>query len=391
MESFLLIMSLIIGFIIVTRPITVLLHELGHTVTAILLTRNTVSIYVGSYGDPNGCFHFCLGNLELWLKHNPLKWQFGVCVPKAKEVSIEEQIVYTLAGPLTSFIIAFAACSIALMLDFHGLLKLFLIVFFGSAVFDLIINLIPNKTPIKLYDGRVTFNDGYQLRKLFHSKKRASEFERAALLYEQKEYEKAALCFESIIAGGVVNEIAHRSAISAYSLAHKWEDAARLVDDFLAFDQLQADDYALVGIVYSFTSRPEESLKYYEKSIFLNPDNKEAVSNTAFTFIILNKFEEAIPLFDRAIKLDSTDAYAYSNRGHAKIKIGQLEDGLKDIMYSLQLDESNSYGLRNLGIHYLDNGENSKALELFKKAKEGDTTTYRIDELIERASYNMVK
>lgn len=385
MEGFFVIMSMIIGFVIVTRPITVLLHELGHAVTAILLTRNTVSVYVGSYGDPNGCFHFSLGSHELWLKHNPLKWQFGVCIPKAKEVSVEEQIVFTLAGPLTSFVIAFAACSMALMLDFHAFLKLFLIVFFGSAVLDLILNIIPNKSPIKLYDGRETFNDGYQLKKLFHRKKMASEYERAALLYEQNEYENAALCFESIITNGVVDEIAHRGAISANCLAHKWEEAAKLVDDFLDYDQLQADDYALVGIVYSFTNRPEESLKYYEKSILLNPNNKEAVSNTAFTFIILNRFDEAVPLFDKAIELDSTDAYAYSNRGLAKIKMGMSDDGLRDIMHSLELNEGYSYGLRNLGVYHLDKGEYSKALELFKKAKEQDSTTYQIDELIESA------
>ena len=66
----------------------------------------------------------------------------------------------------------------------------------------------------------------------------------------------------------------------------------------------------------------------------------------------------------------------------------RAEEGLEDINYSLKLDENNSHGYRNLGIYHLDKGEYSKALDLFIKAKELDSTTEMIDELIVQASKN---
>ena len=98
-----------------------------------------------------------------------------------------------------------------------------------------------------------------------------------------------------------------------------------------------------------------------------------------------NKFEEAIPLFDQAIEIDKTFAYSYNNRGLAKIKTGNAEEGLEDIKDSFKLDENNSYNYRNLGIYHLDKGEYAKALDLFRKAKELDSTTHMIDELIKEA------
>ncbi len=50
---------------LVIWPITVLLHELGHAIPALILTRQKVSIYIGSYGDPDKSLHFRIGLLEL--------------------------------------------------------------------------------------------------------------------------------------------------------------------------------------------------------------------------------------------------------------------------------------------------------------------------------------
>ncbi|MFM1999384.1 MAG: hypothetical protein RL204_1331 [Bacteroidota bacterium] len=378
-------MSLIIGFVIVTRPITVLLHELGHAIPAILMTRQSVSIYIGSYGDPKKSLHFKIGLLDIWFKYNPFSWRLGLCVPSAKQIPINKQIIYTLTGPLASFAIAIGACYFTFAYDLHGFLKLTLVIFLGSSIFDLFVNLTPINTPVQLHDGRLTYNDGYQLRQLFYYKRLPKEYEQAVELYNQQKFAEAAIIFKDILNSAIKDENIYRLAISSFLQVKNYKQSKELCDEFIMQGNLNSDDYANVGLSYSQLEQYDKALEFYDQSLLLNQNNKYSLNNKGFTLNLLNKFQEAIPLFDKAIEIDETFAYSYNNRGLAKIKIGQVDEGLEDINKSFKLDENNSYCYRNLGIYHLDKGEYSDALELFKKAKDQDCTTYQIDGLIESA------
>jgi len=377
--------------VLVTRPFTVLFHELGHAIPAILMTRQKVSIYIGSYGDPKRSLHFRIGLLEVWFKYNPFSWRLGLCVPSAKEISINKQIIYTLTGPLASFVIATVACYITFTYDLHGFLKLFLIIFLGSSIFDLFLNLTPNNAPIQLYDGRLTYNDGYQLKQLLSYKRFPKEYEQATVLYNKQKFAEAAAIFKNILGRGIKDENIYRLAISSFLQVKDYNGAKDLSDEFIIHGNLNSDDYANAGISYSQLYKHDKALEFYDKSLQLNPGNKYSLNNKGFTLNLLDKFQEAIPLFDKAIEIDKTFAYSYNNRGLAKIKIGKAEEGLEDINNSFKLDENNSYGYRNLGIYHLDKEEYSKALDLFRKAKELDSTTYMIDELINKANRHECK
>ncbi|SEO00261.1 hypothetical protein SAMN05216436_12835 [bacterium A37T11] len=63
-----------------TRALTVVIHELGHAVPAIFLTKEKVAIYIGSFGDPNKSLHVNIGLLEVWFKYSPFLWGRGLCV-----------------------------------------------------------------------------------------------------------------------------------------------------------------------------------------------------------------------------------------------------------------------------------------------------------------------
>lgn len=385
MEYFPFILLFFALLVLVTRPFTVLLHELGHAIPAILMTRQSVSIYIGSYGDPEKSLHFKIGLLDIWFKYNPFSWRLGLCVPSAKQITINRQIIYTLTGPLASFAIAAVACYFTFTYDLHGFLKLILVIFLGSSIFDLFVNLTPINTPIQLYDGRLTYNDGYKLRQLFYYKRLPKEYEQAVELYNQQKIAEAAIIFKDILNSGIKDENIYRLAISSFLQVKNYKQSKELCDEFIMQGNLNSDDYANVGLSYSQLEQHDKALEFYDQSLLLNQNNKYSLNNKGFTLNLLNKFQEAIPLFDKAIEIDETFAYSYNNRGLAKIKIGKADEGLEDINKSIKLDENNSYGYRNLGIYHLDKGEYSMALDLFRKAKELDGTTHMIDELISKA------
>lgn len=385
MEYFPFILLFFALLVLITRPFTVLFHELGHAIPAILMTRQSVSIYIGSYGDPEKSLHFKIGLLNIWFKYNPFSWRLGLCVPSAKQISVNKQIIYTLTGPLASFAIATVACYFTFAYDLHGFLKLILVIFLGSSIFDLFVNLTPINTPIQLHDGRLTYNDGYQLRQLFYYKRLPKEYEQAVELYNQQKFAEAAITFKDILNSGIKDENIYRLAISSFLQVKNYKQSKELCDEFIMQGNLNSDDYANVALSYSQLEQHDKALEFYDQSLLLNQNNKYSLNNKGFTLNILNKFQEAIPLFDKAIEIDETFAYSYNNRGLAKIKIGKADEGLQDINKSFKLDENNSYGYRNLGIYHLDKGEYSIALDLFRKSKELDGTTHMIDELISKA------
>jgi tetratricopeptide (TPR) repeat protein len=371
--------------VLVARPLTVFFHEFGHAIPAILLTKQKVTIYIGSYGDPKRSLKLNIGLMEVYFRYNPFSWRLGLCIPAAKSISLNRQIIYTLTGPITSLIIAAAACYFTFAYDLHGFLKLFLIVFLGSAFFDLLVNLIPNQRPIELYDGTIAHNDGYNLKLLFYYKSLHREYYEAATQYNEQHFTQAAALFEKILSGRAKDENVYRYAISSHLQSKNYEKARRLSEEFASTDKMTSDDLSSMALIYSQLGLHEKALDVYDKSLQKNPKNKYSLNNKGYTLNLLNRFEEAIYFFDKAIEMDKDFAYSYNNRGLSKIKIGKEEEGLRDINYSFELDKNNSYAYRNLGIYYLDNGKANQALQLFTKAKELDNSTHMINELIDKA------
>ena len=388
MEYFPIILLVLIGLVCITRPLTVLLHELGHAIPAILLTGRKVSIYIGSHGDPNKSFKIDLGALTIFFRYNLFAWRLGLCVPSAEEISINKQIIYTLTGPITSLIIATIACYFTFVYDLHGFLKLFLVVFFGSALFDLAGNLIPNESGIKLNDGRIAYNDGYTLKRLFYYKSLPKEYSEAAGLYHEKKFSEAAILFAQLLSVRKDENI-YRLAINAHLQIKDYGKAKELSQSFALTEKMNSDDLHWMAFSYSQLGLINEAMDLYDKALRLNPENQYSLNDKGYTLNLMNRFEEAIPFFDKTIELDKNAAYAYNNRGLAKLKLGKTEEGLQDINRSFELDINNSYAYKNLGIYYFDKAEFDEALRLFEKAKQLDGATDMIDELIQQTKDNL--
>ncbi len=390
MQNYLIFLLILMGLALLARPLTVLFHELGHAIAIILLTKQKATIYIGSYGDPQRSIKINLGVLQIFFRYNPFAWRLGLCVPSAKTISISKSIVYTLAGPLASIIIATISCYFAFAYDLHGFLKLFLIVFFGSALLDLLVNLIPNNIPIELYDGSIVYNDGYNLKQLLNYKHLPKKYSKAADLYEEQKFADAAVLFEQLL-DNIEDERIFSLAINSYLQDKNYKKVKELGDKFLLTGKMNADDFSIVALSYSQLELHDQALELYDKSLQLNPDNEYSLCNKGYTLTLMNKFEEAIALFDRAIELDKDSAFSYANRGLAKIKLGLTVEGLQDIKHSSDLDQNNAYSYKNLGIYHFDRGEFDKALQLFISAKELDNMTHMIDELLQATKNLLVE
>jgi tetratricopeptide (TPR) repeat protein len=382
MQYFLVFLLISISLAVIARGLTVLIHEFGHAIPALLLTKKPVTIYIGSYGDKRKSLRINLGTLVIFFRYNPLLWKLGLCVPSATSVSLTKQIIYTLFGPVASLLIGVISFYLVFAFDGHSFLKLFLIVFVASALFDTLISLIPNSTPIMVYNGLNIYNDGYQLKLLFHYKKLPQEYEKASHLYNQQRYTEAAILFGRMISNGINDENIYRLAIHSYLQERNYSKVMEFSNSFAATNKLNSDDLSTMALAYSQLGLYSESMSFYDQSLQLNPENKYSLNNKGYTLMLQNSYEDAIPFFNRVIELDIDFTSAYDNRGLSKIKLGNIEEGLNDINHALKLDPNNAYCYRSMGIYHFDKQEYYQALQLFEKAKGIDSTTHKIDELI---------
>lgn len=171
-----------IGVLIISvffiRVFSVLVHELGHAIPALIFTKERVVVYIGSYGTTENSFRIELNKLTIFIYKNPLYLLIGLCSHKYNNLSILKNIIVIVMGPLSSFIIAVISAYFVFAYDFHGMLKTLSFIFLISSLLDLYYNLRPSSTPIKLSHGGVSYNDGYQLK------------QNLKLLFKSKDYQK---------------------------------------------------------------------------------------------------------------------------------------------------------------------------------------------------------
>lgn len=366
--------------ILIIRTLIVFLHEMGHAVTALLLTKEKVLVYMGSYGGNEGSKKLAMGKIEIRFNYQSL-WKNGLCRPTAQNIPPIHQIIYILAGPLLPFFTALILWKACLLMDANNIVTGFCLLFLILSGFDLVLNLFPSSRPILLDNGNKTYNDGQNILLSIRYMRYPKEYFDAVTLYDNKEYQEALPILEQVYTKKK-HAYTLRLIIACQIQLALWNDALESANEFGRKFVANSDDFTNFGIIYSYLGREQEAIQHYDISLRLNPKNKYSLNNKGYSFTILERFDEAIPLLDASILIDEKFSFPYNNRGLAKIRLGLIESGFDDIMKSLELDPENPYSFRNLGIYYKEIGDYGNAMEYFKKTKALKPDLQMIDELI---------
>lgn len=367
---------------ITARFVSLIIHEMGHGLAALFLTRQRIDIYIGSHGDKSKSIKLILGRLTVYFK--PFGWKGGLCDHKDGDLSAIKNIVIILSGPIANLILGIF--SFWLIVDnmgnsFIGFLSFILFTLF---MVDFFVNILPNGRQIILSDGRITYNDGELLKRTVKLRKMPKDFWHGINLYNNGDYAKAAEMFGQLLSRDYKGEELYRFAFSAYIMSKNYKAADDLLPDYLSLVKPNADDYCNIGLVKQCIGDMDSSILNYNRSMELNPKNWITYNNRGYAYNLSEEYEKAIHNFDMAINLSPKSAFPYNNRGFAFIKTGRLEEGFRDIQKSLQLDDRNSYAYRNLGIYYWEVKDYEKAFQNFTKAFEIDKDTPEVGDFLLR-------
>ncbi len=147
--------------LILTRPLTVLLHELGHALPAIFFTKQNTTIYIGSYGDANFCFRILLPKLEIYLRYNPINWRGGMCISQSDNIIVLHKFISVLCGPIFSLITTIICVYLTLYTDLHGFIKIIFVIIGSSSILSFFVDIFPRKLIFE--NGDTLYSDGYIL------------------------------------------------------------------------------------------------------------------------------------------------------------------------------------------------------------------------------------
>jgi tetratricopeptide (TPR) repeat protein len=374
-------------FAFLSIPVITLLHELGHAVPALLFTSDTVTMYVGSYGDPEDNLKVKLGRLVILIKRNTVLWRQGIC--QHSSTGTIRQMIILASGPLSTFMIALALSVLAFTNDLHSVLKLFIVVFSVIAFLSFLNNIIPDNRILVSQGGATGYNDGFLLKSLLKYKSISLEFRRGVELFHAQKYREAVIVFKKIAHSGRDTADAYRFLILSCIYLNDLKKALHYHELLALLGELNAEDHSNGGLVKARLCLHEEAILEYNQCLSYNAAHFYCLNNRGYTYNQMGEYEKALADLNAAICLQSCYAYSYDNRGLSNLMLGQLEEGYADIQESLRLNDQSAYPYLLLGIYYTEIQDLPQALSFFQKAQAMDPTTPEVDKYIGKTLDNM--
>lgn len=364
--------------------INTILHEMGHAIARLCVSRADVTVFLGSYGNKEKSWCLRVGRLEVWGRKNILKWWGGLCVGDA-DISTVRRAIVLLAGPFASLILCAFMIVLLSQVGMEGPLAPVACITVAYTVFSFIANLVPNKAPIKLENGGVTYTDGKQLSILWKLRKMPAGYFAAAEHYNNKDFQKAAEELESLIVSGCKIEEVFRLAVNARAMTKSYDVAEDLHRQMHSHGiKENAEDRLMKGLLLINANRHEAAIKHIRAALVKDGLDKNNLNNIGFALTNVGRYEEAINYLNDAIVRDPKFAYPYGNRSFAYLQLGFLEEGKADLDKAVALEPTPEHGYvhRNLGVYYLRKGDYDSAESELQKAMEKDPDIPGIHELL---------
>lgn len=314
-------MTAILGIIAVfaalllSRPFTTLVHELGHAFPALIFTKQKVTIYIGSYGDLKKSCAFQLGRLRVFFTPKLISLEQGLCSHQGTK-TIGQSILIVLGGPIFSLILGLAFSSFILQYKDQPIIAFVMGIFLVSGIFDFINNIIPSKDPMVLHNGSVTHNDGYQLQQLFQTSNYPSEYFEALEALNKKEYDLAYTKLLDTADKGISNGPLYQEVMQLLTYTeHEHFNVLKAIsfhEKYAHQFTLDTSDFFLAGNLYQKVGDDLRAISHYSKAVDLNYKNIEALYQRAKLFRKLGYNQRAMADLKKVISIDQQHEAAQS-------------------------------------------------------------------------------
>ncbi len=368
-----------IGGIVFMRSFTTFFHEMGHAIPALLFTKKEkVNVFVGTYGDISNCLQLNFGRLALYLKLNIFNWRIGLCTHGGVNRFLP-QLIIILGGPIASLLIALTAFYFIINGGYSQGWIVFIVFFLISAIIDFIVNIDPSHTPIKLYNGGVTYSDGYQLLTTFRRRGLPEAFFEAEQSFLKKEYRDAIEQCVTLIEEAPQKKPVYDLIVNSFMQLKDYSNALNFYDSFKAIHPYTYLDFHQIGWLNLKLNRWDEALNYFDHCIYKKHMDGMALTNRGYIHLQTGNYQRAQQDLDAAIFYTPDNPEGWANRGLLRIKKNQLEAGLSDLQIAQKLAPEHPQVIYYFGIYFEKKRDFKQALAHYKSAKKMGLEYHGID------------
>jgi tetratricopeptide (TPR) repeat protein len=137
--------------------------------------------------------------------------------------------------------------------------------------------------------------------------------------------------------------------------------------------------YNNLGYYLANHGRNAEAMKYYERSIAINPTYADALNNLGYSYANQKNFRAAMPYYTRALQAQPNNAEVHNNIGNALAELGQIDEAIAHYLIALKFKPDHADAHSNLGIALAMKGKFEEAIAQFNIAlasKPGDASVH---------------
>jgi len=126
------------------------------------------------------------------------------------------------------------------------------------------------------------------------------------------------------------------------------------------------------GLVNS--GEAQNTVKYYQKALSINPELPGALSNLAFFYTETNRINEAMEIVNKLLEINPDNADTHFTLGYIFRYAGINEEAKREMELAITMDPHN-IRFRTISGTYFGLNESEKGLDIIKKYEEGPFTT----------------
>ena len=203
--------------------------------------------------------------------------------------------------------------------------------------------------------------------------------------------------FYTIIPGAHFRERSLGTSVGMFSakIIAENESPRMAVEKLKNIEKLLPDKYYIkfyLGACHLAFDDPEAALKYFNRSLELDPTEQDISSIFSYMGISLNKmgeYRKAIDVLNNAEAHDSERTDIYNSMGFSFFKLKEHDQAIACFKKVLQLDPGSAIDYANIASNYREMGQTKKAIEYYETALAMDPSIDFARESLEKLRQNL--
>jgi len=195
----------------------------------------------------------------------------------------------------------------------------------------------------------------------------------------------------SIILDSITNNVpscVYTICAFAYFTNSNFDSAIALFEKVNNYEK-NADVLFYIGESYGLKGNFNESLKFYNNSIEINPNLSEAWYGKGNVLLFSDNPIEAIKMYDQATKIDPNNSEALCSKGVALFLLNNHEEALKTCDRLIEIDANNPIFWCNKGMFLFYSNKYNESIEAYDKSIQLDQNMPLLWKNKENALFNL--